>query len=281
MADAQIDNKLAEGIAYFEQMLQAMPEDRTTLEFLTVAYAQAGLEDKCRDTLVALSQVLLKEKDFESALRIAERLDTYDTPAAKAAALKVRTSAGPAPDLTPEVPSAETMAADNTVSAIREGKKAELALVTHLLSRRVIDEQTADALVPQIESLPEGSTPFLVSVFAFLDRDNTALAEACAAHVADSTGCPPVPISAFEIPPKIVESVPEHLVRVRGVIPFAELGDELLVALVNPADEALRHSVNEAVGRTCRFFMCDLASAEAVVDKVFRTDAIGEGGAAQ
>ena len=39
-ATPKFDARLAEGVAYFEQMLEIMPEDRTTLEFLVVAYDQ-------------------------------------------------------------------------------------------------------------------------------------------------------------------------------------------------------------------------------------------------
>ena len=33
----KFDARLKEGVAYFEQMLKVMPDDRTTLEFLAVA----------------------------------------------------------------------------------------------------------------------------------------------------------------------------------------------------------------------------------------------------
>ena len=33
---------ISEAIAFFEQMLQTLPGDRTSLEFLTVAYEQTG-----------------------------------------------------------------------------------------------------------------------------------------------------------------------------------------------------------------------------------------------
>ena len=44
MAEAQpkFDARLKEGVAYFEEMLRVMPDDRTTLEFLSVAYPQLG-----------------------------------------------------------------------------------------------------------------------------------------------------------------------------------------------------------------------------------------------
>lgn len=269
MAEKQIDQKLAEGIAYFEQMLQAMPEDRTTLEFLSVAYAQAGENDKCRDALISLAKVLMKEGDFESAQRIAERLEAFDDDLAKITALKVKAAAAPAPALTPETPSEETIAADNTVMAIREAKAAEAELVMSLLSRRALDEKTAETLNGHLESLPESSIPFLVSVLAFLDKENTSLAEECAAHLADSSGCPPVPLGSFEITKKLVDTLPEALVRVRGAVPFGELGDVLLVALLNPSDEKLRRQVEQASGRQCRFFLCPPGTAEPVLEKIY------------
>ena len=269
MAEKQIDQKLAEGIAYFEQMLQAMPEDRTTLEFLSVAYGQAGEQDKCRDALISLAKVLLKEGDFESASRIAERLEAFDDDLAKITALKVKAAAAPAPALTPETPSEETVAADNTVLAIREAKAAEAALVTNLLSRRALDDKTAESLGKHIEDLPESSIPFLVSALAFLEKENTALAEECASHLADSTGCPPVPLGSFDITKKLVETLPEALVRVRGAVPFGELGDVLLVALLNPSDDKLRRKVEQASGRQCRFFLCPPSAAEPVLEKLY------------
>ena len=275
MAEQQIDKKLAEGIAYFEQMLQAMPEDRTTLEFLSVAYAQAGNKEKCRDSLVTLAKVLVKEGDLESASRIAERLDEFDDDLAKMTALKVRAAAAPAPVLTPETPTAETMAADSTVLAIREGKAAESALVTHLLSRRSIDEKTADSIMQHLEGLPESSIPFLVSALAFLEKEDSALAETCASHLADSTGCPPVPLASFEIGESLRKAIPEPLMRVRGAIPFGELGDVLLVAVPNPLDDKLRRQVEEAAGRHCRFFLSPPGSEDPVLERLFSAAAEG------
>ena len=271
MSEQQIDKKLAEGIAYFEQMLQAMPEDRTTLEFLSVAYAQAGEQEKCRDALISLAKVLLKEGELESATRIAERLEAFDDDLAKITALKVKAAAAPAPVLEPEKPSEETIAADNTVLAIREGKAAEAALATQLLSRRSIDEKTAEAIKAHLDGLPESSIPFLVSAMAFLDKENPALAETCASNIADSTGCPPVPISSFEISQKLRDTIPEPLVKVRGAVPFSELGDVLLVALLNPADDQLRRQVESASGRHCRFFLCPPGAAEPVIERLYAT----------
>ena len=42
----KFDARLEEGVRYFEQMLQLMPDDRTTLEFLVVAYDQLNEKEK-------------------------------------------------------------------------------------------------------------------------------------------------------------------------------------------------------------------------------------------
>ena len=64
---AQVDAKMTEAIAFFEDMLQTMPKDRTALEFLAVAYEQTKQNDKHRDVLVRLVDVLLMENDYKNA----------------------------------------------------------------------------------------------------------------------------------------------------------------------------------------------------------------------
>ena len=70
----KFDARLKEGVEYFEQMLKVMPDDRTTLEFLAVAYPQLGELDKAEATVAALARVLLKEGDIESASALLPRL---------------------------------------------------------------------------------------------------------------------------------------------------------------------------------------------------------------
>ena len=57
----QANTKLLEGIAYFEKMLKVMPGDRTTLEFLSVAYEQLGDVERSRAELLKLITELTKQ----------------------------------------------------------------------------------------------------------------------------------------------------------------------------------------------------------------------------
>ena len=99
----ETDQKLLEAIAFFERMLQTMPLDRSSLEFLSVAYEQTGQEEKRRDCLVRLADCLLNERDFDNAQVIAARLSVFrEDPAARAAVERVEAAIqGQAPAATP------------------------------------------------------------------------------------------------------------------------------------------------------------------------------------
>ena len=75
--EGNVDSKLFEAIGFFEKMLQTMPDDRTSLEFLAVAYEQVGEQDKQIKTLIKLSETLLKEGDADHAAIIAKKLKSF------------------------------------------------------------------------------------------------------------------------------------------------------------------------------------------------------------
>ena len=85
----KFDAKLEEGVAYFEQMLAMMPDDRTTLEFLAVVYPQMGEKAKAEHALAELARVLVKEGDVESAVALLDKLEACESSAAKAMAVSL------------------------------------------------------------------------------------------------------------------------------------------------------------------------------------------------
>ena len=91
----QDNSKLLEGIAYFEKMLKVMPGDRTTLEFLSVAYEQLGDLEKQRTSLIQLAEALLREKDYDAAEAIGERLGEFTEADAQDMARRIKSARNP------------------------------------------------------------------------------------------------------------------------------------------------------------------------------------------
>lgn len=270
----KFDPKLEEGIAYFEKMLQLTPDDRVTLQFLCVAYGQIGQLDKQRRALVSYAGVLLKEKDFEEADKLVEKLENYTEPDARAAILRIRAAHRPQQEAESKKAAAPSTPGSKTTTAVYMAIKAEKKLARHLAERKVIGEADADAIQDRLTALADVPGCFLVSTLSEIEKENTATAEAAAASLADETGTPPIPLEAYPIDDELAQTLPDSIVRVRGVLPFAKIGNTLLIATLNPFDDALKQQIESAAGAPCRFFLAHPRTMETTLDRLFAEEAI-------
>lgn len=267
MAEEQkFDARLAEGVAYFEQMLQLMPEDRVTLEFLVVAYEQLGRRADSQKALVALARILIKEHDTAALEGLLPRLEACDAAEAKALALKARTLVAPAPDLTPEAPP-EMTEGERADAISASAEQAELALVDELEEGGALSEADAAAVREQLGATHAPGRVFLISALQILEKENPPALERCMAFIADRHGAPPVPLAAFDTPRELAAKFPPLLMRIRGVVPFASIGGETLVAVLDPADEALCAELSSAA--KCRIYMAAPSAVEAALGRLF------------
>jgi len=280
MAEDQpkFDPRLEEGIAYFEKMLQVMPDDRTTLEFLCVAYEQIGEDEKRRKALISLAGILLRERDLEAAASIGEHLAKYREPDAQAAVLRIKAACRanetvePTADSTPsEAPVSaindDTSAKTETTATV--AMAAEAKLLQMLVRDKVLDEEMANAISQKITDIANFPGCFLISALRLLEKENSALAESAAAHVADASGAPPIPLEVFDFPGELLQSLPESLMRMRGVLPFARLAGALLVAMLNPLDQPLRQEIETLAACPCLFYTAHPRTMEETLERLF------------
>ncbi len=264
--EPKFDARLAEGVAYFEQMLQLMPEDRVTLEFLVVAYEQLDRHEDAQKALVSLTKILIKEHDTAALEGLLPRLEASDYAEAKALSLRVKTLIAPAPDLTPEVP--KEMTEDEIVESVSSAAvKAEFALVDELVDGGVLSEEESKRLKAQIEVTPTAGQVFLVSALQILEKENSTALEKCIAYLADRHAAPPIPLAAFEPPKSLFSPFPALTLRVRGAVPFALIGKDALVAILNPADEGLRSELSAVM--PCRFYLTMPSFVETALARMF------------
>ena len=274
MADEtpKFDARLEEGIAYFEEMLKIMPDDRTTLEFLVVAYDQLGDRVKSEKSLVSLANLLIKHEDFVAAEALLPRLEGAETSEAKVLTLKIKRLVAPIPELIPEEPKPLT---DSEIASEIAGNaiKAEVSLVNLLKEGGMVSETDADAVKKQLEAMPTDGRIFLISALSVLEKENSELAERCIAYLADKGVCPPVPLQAFEPNLDLIRQFPAVELRVRGALPFGKIGNEVLVAILNPLDERLCAVLNRVA--KCRFYLALPEVVEKRLSKLFEEVAEG------
>ena len=263
---AKFDARLAEGVAYFEQMLEIMPDDRTTLEFLVVAYDMLGQHEKGQKALVSLTKLLVKEHDIEALKGLIPRLRDSDYEPAKALHLKVSMLTAPAPDLTPEQPK-EFTESEKIAIAAQEALVAERALLKMLNEAHVIPDEDLGKLSNLLVAPAVEGRVFLISALHILKNENPGLYEKSVEYLADHFNAPPIPLAAFEPSPVFFKAYSETVLRLRGAVPFAKVGNSMLIAVLNPADTAFR-AVLTAAG-PCRLYLAEPSAIETALERAF------------
>ncbi|MCR5751362.1 MAG: hypothetical protein K6G91_05320 [Kiritimatiellae bacterium] len=253
----ELDDRLKKGVEYFEQMLKVMPDDRTSLEFLAVAYTQMEETAKAEKIIAELARVLLKEGDTESAEALLPRLEECTAPEAKVMALKVRATVSPKAELVPETGGrGPTFGAQTLMMAV----DSESTLAVHI---------GESSMVEYLHGLPDNGRVFLVSVLSALEKEKSEACERAIAKLADEFGDVPIPLDAYEPDRNLVSRLNKDLICRRGVIPFATLGKTALVATLSPHDTVLKETIAEALGCPVRFYLAEPRLVEAALLKLY------------
>jgi len=71
------DGEVYGAIAAFEQILEALPNDRASLEALSNAYEHLGNLDKAKEYIVRLATVIIDEHDAAAACALIEQFRKY------------------------------------------------------------------------------------------------------------------------------------------------------------------------------------------------------------
>ena len=270
MADP--DAKMVEAIAFFEKMLQTMPEDRTSLEFLSVAYGQTGQAEKRRDCLIQLADCLLHEKDYENAQSIAMRLNAFNDYGPAREVIERVTESVQRQILRESQDKAQEIDAQKaSVGVSGSGAFPDTGLEIHALSRTasaaemelvwfwkeqnfLAKEICMDILHILTES-QIADQPLLISAFALADEQHPELTEKLMESMQRASNMPPIPLELFEVQPAAVKELSSAFIHVKGTLPFALLGGEVLIAVLNPMNKALQEEIVSRVGKPCHFFL--------------------------
>lgn len=264
--------RLAEAVQLFEGILLTMPEDRTALEALALAYEQLDNPIRARSCVVRLAKVLIREDDATAVERLTSRLRAYandDIDALEAlrdverfleqtSGRKAAGAGAAAPVVTPKPV--------DDVTLRRQILRREMALAWDLMQA---GELTRDEYADVVHDLTDLSSDERIKTISTLsdifDRDLPS-AERVLLHLSARSRCPILPLAAFEPQRAAYGKLPLDFIVRQGVLPFDKLGDDLLVALLNPLDPDLQRTVRERCGANCHFFMTAPASFEKAIE---------------
>jgi hypothetical protein len=279
------ESEVWSAIAAFEQILEAIPNDRTSLATLAHAYEQIGDLARAKDYTVRLADIVLGEADHQEAKNILPKLALYAVgdAAAEEALKRLQAFVETAGDVPGDAPRAEGKEKDKKESravvqspaakATASGRTSfnianELPLAWNLLKANELTQEEYSNVVQDLTELFSTDAAVTVSVLHVLhDRSFKNLPKVLA-RLAKDCGTPIIAISNFELQPEAFSLLPLDFIVKRGVVLFDFFGDAALAVILNPYDKELMKDVEHIAGRKCFFYLTPPAEFDHAVGKL-------------
>lgn len=253
-------------IAAFEQILEALPSDRASLEALWNAYEQIGDFAKAKGYLVRLGNVIVDEGDVDVARELVEKVRLHaqeddatrellgrmekllseKRPSAQALQASVAAAAAAAP----QVKSAAEANVRSTFSMADE-----LAFAWNLLEANQLTQEEYASVVQDLTEMSAVETVTTISVIHVLENRAFKNLEKIMVYVSKECGTPIISLSSFDFKPDETSLLPVDFMTGRGAFAFELLGKDALVVVMNPYDKQLRKDIEALLGRKCHFYM--------------------------
>jgi hypothetical protein len=252
---------LAEAIALFEGILQTAPDDRVALEALAVAYERNGDVLRSRAMLVRLARVLVRRREREAAAALARRLesfvaDDFDALEALRSIETMLAAESDAPHAAPSPPPPPAIAPFlRGVALRRQVLSRELGLAWELLQAGELSQDEYAAVVEELSRRSGDDRHTIISFLHVLADIRPAMLERFLLAVARRRRCPVIALAGFEPQPDALAGMPPAYAAGSGTLPFDKIGDELMVAVLNPPDDERRRELEAQLGRRCHFFL--------------------------
>ncbi|NLB55012.1 MAG: hypothetical protein GX811_04470 [Lentisphaerae bacterium] len=257
------ESELWNAITAFEKILEALPNDRVSLETLIEAYEKVGDYTRAKEYLVRLANLLVNESDEDATRDLLRKISQYDESdpqiAAAIATLK---------DYKPEKVMATVFDEVESVEKKTVSIADEISFAWNLLQAKKIQQ---DAYSTIVQDLSENSTKNLsvpVSTLHVInDRKMPELNEV-AAYASKDSKTPLIALSGFDLNYAAVSLIPLEFIIRRGAIVFNLMGSDALVAILNPYDLKLREDVEDLLGRICHFYLAMPEEFDAAIDNI-------------
>lgn len=267
-----VESEVWAAIAAFEQILEAMPNDRASLDALADAYEQIGDLAKAKEYLVRLGGVLIEEGDVAAAQGILEKVRVYaaDDSDVEDLIAQIEALGGPVPL---ELPKAKKEEPKPGRKGLPKGVRAafnmadELSCAWNLMEAGELSQEEYASVVQDLTEMSSSESEHTISVLHVLEGRQFKSLDKIMGYIAKQCETPIVSLASFELRTDVFSIIPTEFAVKCGAIAFETLGDDVLVALLNPYNLQVRKDVKLIVERTCHFFLAMPSQFDQMVEK--------------
>lgn len=262
-------------ISAFEQILEAIPDDRASLEALANAYEQIGDHTRAKDYLIRLGTVLIKEKDIPAVKDVLAHIKDYAMDHSGAADLvaKMEVLVAPAagedtvvlPNIPEELPKEKPKSTDGV--RVTFNMADELSFAWNLLEAKELTQEEYASVVQDLTEMSSVENATTVSVLHVLEGRGFKGLERIMVYISKDCSTPIIALTNFDVKQEVAQLLPLDFAMRRGALVFELIGKDALAVVMNPYDKQIKKDVEAVVGKRCHFFLTLPSEFDKTLDK--------------
>ena len=260
---SEAETEIWNAIAYFEKILEALPHDRLSLETLAGAYEKIGDHTRAKAYTLRLVQVLIDEADEDGIGELLVKIRQFDQndPEVKDAITRLES-------LKPEKVMAVVRDDMDQLSRRSTNIAGEISMAWNLLQANKLNQEDYACVVHDLSENSARALDMPVSTLHVLQDRNHPGFNDILAFVSSACNLPILALANFDIQPAPAALLPLEFCIKRGAIVFEFMGNDALVAILNPYDTQLPRDLEDLTGKTCHRYLVTPADFDAALVKI-------------
>ena len=266
-AKQQLDESLTAIVDGLERILDASPNDHATLELLAYIYEYVGDAAKVREYLLRLGTAIVTDGDSDQAAYICERMAEYglhQDPQGGSDLYEL---------LMQLVHDLEVagVAEKPLTTGDAEGEFSvmdELDFAWQLFQAGELTENEYSRVAHDMYEMASDRHLSTVSVLHVLHAQAFGGMERVMAYVAEHMRVPIISLKSFSIPDGAKTLLPLEFAIRNGAVVFDFIGNDALVAVMNPVNSRLKRQIAAKLQRKCHFYITLPEDLDAVIEGI-------------
>lgn len=256
------ETEIWNAIAAFEKILEALPNDRISLETLADAYEKVGDHTRAKDYILRLANVMADENDEDGARDLLRKIKDFDQND---------------PQVKQTITRIEGMKAKKVMAVVRDTgvtlKKSsniaeEISFAWNLLQAKKVTQEEYSKIVHDLSENMARTTNAPVTTLHVLSDQNHPGLNDILAFSSSTRHMPLISLVNFELQSKVTSLLPLDFMIRRGAIIFELMGNDTLVAVLNPFDQHLLLDIEDITGKTAHGFLVTPADFDGALEKI-------------
>lgn len=242
--------ELQQTAAMLEQILEVMPDDLFTLRALYETALKLEQPAKAFDCLKRLDD---GARASQNAEMIAFVLNQYDSIADEMPEVQKRIERLRELQMVTDLLKDEEPV--KPVSGRKSGIESEMALAWELFQDEQLTQDEYSNVLHDLTEMSSREVSVPVTVLHILHDRNFSRFERLLTYLSQKSNVPIMALGQFSEREELRDVLPLEFISHNGALPFAQVGGDLLLAVLNPMDKDLIRRAGEISGRHCHAYL--------------------------